>query len=340
MSPGKPNIAAFAVLFLLLSFIGKTYAEVPGWAAVFNQNEYDHFVFLVEDYFAQHDQKIRIEDGAAIPLAPDKQGDRYGLMNLAQSCAREEPDDWSSIIAQHFDTISRLDDERRELAEKSKDYKQIESLLALRLWPEDYLASLKKTDIVTRQDLDATITIMVYDLPSVVQTVKAEDALAWRRSEKALFRRALENTKKRYPVSLSEATLGNGASVFMLSGEHIFVSSHLLLLHEHPKCSGNKGSLVGVPHRQVVICFAIDDLAVIDTIHAMLPAVYSMYHEGPGSISPHLYWYHDSVFTLLPATVDNEEYNLKPPKDFVEMLNGLVPPVAAELPPDDAASEQ
>ena len=110
----------------------KVAAEVPAWAAVFNQNEYDHFLFLVHDYFAQQQQAIRIESGAVIPVTPAKQGDQYGLMNLAQQCARLEYEDWPGVIAQHFKAIATLEDERHALADKAKDYKKIEALLALR----------------------------------------------------------------------------------------------------------------------------------------------------------------------------------------------------------------
>ena len=87
------------------------------------------------------------------------------------------------------------------------------------------------------------------------------------------------------------------------------------------------GAVVAVPHRHVVVFHAIRNLGVVKAISAMLPVAFGMYQEGPGSISPNLYWYRDGKFTLLPSKVTAKEITFLPPDTFVtEVLNILGEP--------------
>ena len=49
-----------------------------------------------------------------------------------------------------------------------------------------------------------------------------------------------------------------------------------------------------------------------------------MYREGPGSISPHLYWWREGRFAQLPSKVTATSVTFSPPDVFVsEVLDRL-----------------
>ena len=48
-----------------------------------------------------------------------------------------------------------------------------------------------------------------------------------------------------------------------------------------------------------------------------------MHHDGPGSLSPYLYWYHDGEFTVLPYESEDDALTFVPPDEFVDVMDEL-----------------
>src|SRR5690606_37707118 len=86
---------------------------------------------------------------------------------------------------------------------------------------------------------------------------------------------------------------------------------------------GSKGSLVGLPHRHSAIIYPIENLEVVKAINGLIPTIYGMNQEGPGSLSNNLFWYKDKTFTQLPYKIDEGKLQFFPPNNFVELLNEL-----------------
>jgi hypothetical protein len=51
-----------------------------------------------------------------------------------------------------------------------------------------------------------------------------------------------------------------------------------------------------------------------------------MFEQGPGSISPDLYWWREGSVTLLPSQFDGSNIQFMPPDEFVQALNALPEP--------------
>jgi hypothetical protein len=84
------------------------------------------------------------------------------------------------------------------------------------------------------------------------------------------------------------------------------------------------GALAAAPHRHAVLYHVIRDRSAIKAINAMIPAAFGMFQEGPGSISPNLYWWQSGRLTLLPSRVTAKSIEFAPPPEFVEnVLNRL-----------------
>ena len=81
--------------------------------------------------------------------------------------------------------------------------------------------------------------------------------------------------------------------------------------------------LVGVPKRDILILHRIQNVGVMEAAGAMLQVIVGMHRDGPGSISPYLYWYHDREFTVLPYELEDESLRFLPPDEFVELVDDL-----------------
>ena len=66
---------------------------------------------------------------------------------------------------------------------------------------------------------------------------------------------------------------------------------------------------------------AIRDATVLDAVNVMAPFVVEQFEEGPGSLSPHLYWWHGGELERL--VVDDDEGSITPPDGFVALLERL-----------------
>ncbi len=292
-----------------------------GWTGPFKPGEYRTFVALVRDYLRSRRREIEVRDGYVVEVGGENDS-RYGLENLAQVCSGHRTAEWPEIIARHFDMLLRAEAERRA-GERERTFEEAKSLLALRLWPAEYLAQVGTEHVICREDLPGTVTVLVFDLPETVQQVQPEEAERWGRSTEELFALALDNQRRKPRPQIQRAALPDSTKVTVFSGNSFFVASEALRLEQFPGCTGRGGALVGVPTRHVLIAYPVEDMGVLRAMPLLVPIIVGMFAKGPGSVSPRLYWYHDKRFTDLPYTIDSKRVRMAPPQDFVEMLKGF-----------------
>lgn len=177
--------------------------------------------------------------------------------------------------------------------------------------------------MIAREDVPGTLSYLTIDLPTTIRNVHPDEARPWGKTHDELFEIALENVARLHKPEVSKAQLPHGAELVLLSGQSFFIASHALLLDIHAEALGGYGSLIAVPHRHCVLAFPIEDLKVVQTIQHMVLITRQMHQDGPGSITPNLFWYHLGKFILLPYEIKDKTLNFAPPEEFVEMLNGL-----------------
>jgi hypothetical protein len=51
-----------------------------------------------------------------------------------------------------------------------------------------------------------------------------------------------------------------------------------------------------------------------------------MHRDGPGSISPNIYWWREGELTLLPTRLSDDSAFFEPPEEFIDGLNRLHKP--------------
>jgi hypothetical protein len=139
-----------------------------------------------------------------------------------------------------------------------------------------------------------------------------------------VFAAALANVRAASALEHQRIELPTGGALELLTGTNdYFAASHLLFLDEYVSPAPPAGVLVGAPNRHGLVLHRIQGMEVIPALQALLGIVPGMHAEGPGSISPNLYWWRDGTFTLLPAEIEDGQINFRPPQVFMDMLNGL-----------------
>jgi len=114
-----------------------------------------------------------------------------------------------------------------------------------------------------------------------------------------------------------------GTTLTFLLGDNLYVSSHALWLDRHLKLDADRGALVGIPTRHLVAACPIDDLRITHVVPAMLNSNRRIFNDGPGSISPELYWWQRGTFVHIPTSERDGRLAVTPPDAFVELLNSL-----------------
>lgn len=295
-------------------------AKVPGWTAFFTPAEYEHFLDLVVAHFSGLGMEARHDDGVLRVSRPEGRQD-YGLGNLSQLCHMEELGEWPQVIAAHFDRMDQSSLETAELAAAIGDFDKVARLLKVRLYAE----SAPLDSAVARTLAPGLAEGLAYDLPSAVVAVRRDDAARWGRSEEELFRLALENVESDGLLTPQTLEVESGCRVQALVGDSFFTATHALLLDRYVKDSA-EGILVAVPNRHLLLFHPVQSSAAVAAVSVMLSIARNRHQEGPGSLSPQLYWFRRERFELLPSRIEAEGLVFEPPEEFVATLEGLAAP--------------
>ncbi len=268
-----------------------TAGRVPEWASMLAPEEWAWFVATLATELERRSVRHDIDmDTGAVHIALEDAGDApnvVGLATLAQICRARPRDAWAAAIRHQFDVAfeTKLDRTPGELA---KDWLLARDAVKLRL----HLAnSLPKVPLVTWEIAAGLVAVLTFDLPNSVVSVRLEDREKWDVSDEEIYAVALANVRGDGLLPGGTVDVGEGSSILVLEGhETFFGASHALFLDEYLGERGRYGAVISVPHRHVVLYHPIRDIRVVRALEAMFVTTASMYSEGPGAISPDLYW--------------------------------------------------
>jgi hypothetical protein len=174
---------------------------------------------------------------------------------------------------------------------------------------------------------EGMVATLVYDLPDSVAMVHKDSFTSWGLTKEAVFRLAMENVHREEGIDQQELPAEAGCKLSALMGDSFFTASHALFLEEYlPQPLPALGALVAVPHRHLVIYHPIQDNSALSALQVMLPMAIGIFQEGPGSVSPSVYWWreaawwHDGQFTRIPAEFEGKKLQVYPPNEFVEKV--------------------
>lgn len=310
------------MLSLFLSLLSPP-PPVPTWAAPFKPRQHQKFLRLVEGELTRRSLQFEFEDNGVVRLLA--QGDephRCGLQNLAQVCAMSRSRQWPAIVSTHFEHILQTREELARLEADIADFSRVAPLIKLRVFPEE-LPDETRFNNVHRVVAPGLLAMVSFDLPNSVASVSRETASRWELSEEQLIRHALENTWETDPAGAVLLEGDDSLPLWALSGESFFSATHALMLEKHLPAPAPHGVLVIIPTRHAVVFHVIAGPEAVKAVQKLLGMAFAMHRDGPGSVSPSLYWWRDGCFALLPSFVRNNSLSFHPPDEFAAMLNQL-----------------
>jgi hypothetical protein len=302
--------------------------RVPDWARFFEPDQLGDFLLIVRNGLREYEVESQVDVEAGIvqvsPLGYDTEGTRLlGLSNLAQLCRKIARNEWEEVIAGHLGQLLRLPEEGGDLLERlGEDFEEAREYLKLRLMAD----GLPNQDqLVLRKPMEGVLSVLVYDMPDAIATVPRQHVTNWCRFDDELFELAMNRVRADRP-DREMVEIEDGVVAAVLAGESYFAASHALLINEYLPPDSDRGALVVLPHRHLVVYHEIKDERVVPALNRLVQLAHSMHADGPGAISPSVFWYQPSHrrYHRIHAEVGDDSIEIYPPAEFVEMLNGLV----------------
>jgi hypothetical protein len=231
------------------------------------------------------------------------------MKNLRQLARLVPRDDWPALVSDHISTIVTAIEEPLDLS----DFELAQHLLRTRIYP----AEADNGILAARPFAPGLIEAVVVDTPTTVRTVTIEEMEEWPVSGDALFVLGRSNVRSDGQLQVEEQYLGENVRVIVLHGWTFYAATHLAWLDEYIDM-GPYGALVVVPSRSLIAAYPIRaggyrlESAVRAAAAQLQSHAHQAYEEGPGSLSPHLFWWRNGALTLLETRFDGDSLVLPP----------------------------
>jgi serine/threonine protein kinase len=222
-----------------------------------------------------------------------------------------------SLVADHVSTIVTAIEEPLDLS----DFDLAKNQLRTRIYP----AEIDNGLIAARPFAPGLIEAVVVDTPTTVRTVTLAEAEGWPVAQDRLFELGRANVRGDGPLQCEEQEVGD-VRLSVLHGWTFYAATHVIWLNEYMDL-GPYGALVVMPSRSMIIAYPIRNktgAAYGETVRAATELQVQAQHgyeDGPGSLSPHLFWWRSSGLTLLETRFKGDSLVL--PRDFLATLSHL-----------------
>lgn len=298
----------------------------PEWAAFFSPAAWKAFKGVLRRHLRGLDTTFDWTGGRIVIRLPGQGETQAGLSNLAQVCHRSPEAEWPRIVSSHFSTLLGPNPDTEEAERLRGDFAAAREKLKVRIYPGAALAVMRESGPVVREIADGLAAVLVLDLEQTVRSVARDDVAGWNTPDEELFEIGLANVKAEGPLSSQRIPLEKGGHIDLLGSDSFFAASHVLFLENYLPPGNRHGALAAVPHRHAVLMHAIESLHAVVAVSTLASAAAGMHREGPGSISPDVYWWRPGRVLRIPAEVKGKEIRITPPAEFLDVLNGLPAP--------------
>ncbi|MFI6035086.1 immunity 49 family protein [Streptomyces sp. NPDC051315] len=247
-------------------------------------------------------------------------GHRHPLTHLARWCRDAPEESWAGLVRQHFtrlESASRGDEDPQELLRGTR----------LRLLPSDALpADAADHFRYVRPVAEDLLAALALDTPESVRILG--DADLARTGPDALWAAGRANLLAE-PVEYTQVPRPSGALLHSVHGDSHFVASKALVLPELVRDVTGRdlpeaGALVVVPTRHLLAFHPIVDGTVVDAVNDLAAYALGAYQDGPGPLTPRLYWWHQGRLVCLTAfDHDSRALSVVPPPELLETMRSL-----------------
>ncbi|TGB14668.1 hypothetical protein E2651_05330 [Streptomyces sp. MZ04] len=257
----------------------------------------------------------------ALAAAYGQDGRTYSLHNLAQQCRHAPEDRWPALVEAHFTAL-------REGSQGGESAAELLRGVHARLLPADsigpeFAGAMRYARVVA----EGLVFAYALDMPTSVRILT--DADVERAGLEELGQAAYANLMG-VPVEHDEVSVGGRALLHSVYGDSPFVASKALFLSEAARqvtgaALPDAGALVVMPTRHLLAYHPIADGSVVDALNGLASYALGAHEDGPGSLSPRVYWWHQGSLTSL-TVIDHDTltFSLRPPPELLGLMKGLV----------------
>lgn len=236
------------------------------------------------------------------------------LRNVRQVCAGHDRGLWPGIVVDHLAGLAQV----RSHPRRYDDLDRLRPLLRSRLYAE---AEFLLADVVARPVVPGVVEALVVAEEGTIATLSRRDAQRWGQPLDDLYTLGREQVRSEGPPHVRPVDV-DGAVLDALESGSFFTTTHVFWLDDLLDLPAD-GALVALPTRHLLLAHPIRDASVLGAAEAMIVNANAFHEQGPGSLSPHLYWWRERALTLLPATVEPDRVTFRPPVEFGALVRRL-----------------
>ncbi|MCU0429577.1 MAG: hypothetical protein MUF42_06350 [Cytophagaceae bacterium] len=195
-----------------------------------------------------------------------------------------------------------------------------QAYLAIRLHHPSSLQSFPVEELLSRQDLDGILSVLVFDLPDSVECVLRTQLERWNKKEEEVFAIALRNMREKYSRQWQK-----GKNLFLeITEPDSFACTEALLLDRHTMCIGKFGTLFCMPQRDVLWCAPIaGDIDLEVSLQRMIPSCQELFEKaGETQLSDQIFWYYQGHYERLYSFYTPGRLKYILPADLEELVYG------------------
>ena len=228
-----------------------------------------------------------------------RNGRSLGLLQLAQHCHLRPRDDWRGLIAAHLRTMTA------HLHDIVAPFSVFD--LRIRLVPDAPDDSVMLRALGARPFAEGIVQVLAIDVADAVRCVPVSEItdLGWDEDE-AWASASVQTELFEVPEEVHTIDIG-GVDIVHVFGERPFTASMVGVVDRlvaEVAHIADTGAIVSMPLRHSLLVHPIDDAGVRTAIAGMIPITRQLFKQGPGSVSPHLYWWRAGGLQWIPTFFD------------------------------------
>ena len=271
----------------------------------------------VHDVVAELDLAVSRVDPGVLRLAD---GRALSLFELAQRCHILSRDAWRELITLHLRTMTA------HLGDIIEAYSTFD--VRIRLAPDTPADAETFAYLGARPFAEGVVALLAVEVANAVRCLNIDDVASLGVDVDELWASALAQTESfEHPDELHEIDLGDARFVHIF-GQRPFTASMIGVVDELISgCAeiGEFGAIVALPLRHSILVHPIHDVSIEAAIAGLVPITRQLYKQGPGSVSPHLYWWRDGALTWIPTVYEDDRMIVEyyAPPELVEIISTL-----------------
>ncbi|GEM_PF-731927 len=253
-------------------------------------------------------------------------GSGGGLMNLAQLCLSHPREEWPRLIDGHFKALEVSETQKVTRGNEARVYEKVAERLMVRI---DCVSKMYPgLKIPGRTALDDLFEYIVIDYPENIESLAENLLQIWNKSLDEVFLKALANTARDAPFPFTKEEV-EGAPVYFVCNDSFYTATHWRFLDRYPESAGKFGRIFALPNRHTLMYIPVENRDAIAAFHRMIQFIQTRYLNGPGSITPTVYWEKDGTVLAIPSTARIDEkqniigLSVFPPDEFWKWVRAL-----------------